>query len=214
MLHLFGSCDLDLLRLPRAQLVQLVWRMLERDPDLALCPSTVGLALDLLGRDFDNLEPTLYSELLTRLYREHDRRWLAYRSLPIPAKSWRTTMSPIHSAIYRACYPSVTWIDLDFMQKLVISRQTIEDLHVDILRQQTTLEQMAKERASLLALDPEIDTAIARERSHDQLTGPQLAALGTQKQNDNRKTQELLTQLHQLRSPDHERPRRRTDHQR
>ncbi|MGA7830747.1 MAG: hypothetical protein WCA21_07295 [Terracidiphilus sp.] len=87
---------------------------------------------------------------------------------------------------------------LDFMQKLVISRQTIEDLHVDILRQQTTLEQMAKERASLLALDPEIDTAIARERSHDQLTGPQLAALGTQKQNDNRKTQELLTQLHQL----------------
>ena len=121
MLHLFGSCDLDLLRLPRAQLVQLVWRMLERDPDLALCPSTVGLALDLLGRDFDNLEPTLYSELLTRLYREHDRRWLAYRSLPIPAKSWRTTMSPIHSAIYRACYPSVTWID-DLLEAKQLSR--------------------------------------------------------------------------------------------
>lgn len=87
---------------------------------------------------------------------------------------------------------------LDFMQKLVISRQTIEDLRVDILRQQTTLAEMAKHRASLLALDPELESAIARERSHDQLTGPQLAALDVQKQADNRKTQELLTQIHQL----------------
>ena len=120
--QIFGYCDLDLMRLPRAQIVQLVWHMLERDPDLALCPSTVGLALDLLGRDFDNLEPTLYSELLTRLYREHDRRWLAYRSLPIPAKSWRTTMSPIHSAIYRACCPSVAWVD-DLIEAKQLSRR-------------------------------------------------------------------------------------------
>jgi len=87
---------------------------------------------------------------------------------------------------------------LDFMQKLVMSRQTIEDLRVDILRQQTTLAEMTKHRASLLALDPELQTAIARERSHDQLTGPQLAALDTQKQADNRKTQGMLTQIHQL----------------
>lgn len=87
---------------------------------------------------------------------------------------------------------------LDFMQKLVISRQTLEDLHVDILRQQTTLAEMTKHRASLLALDPELQTAIARERSHDQLTGPQLAALDTQKQADNHKTQGMLTQIHQL----------------
>ena len=87
---------------------------------------------------------------------------------------------------------------LDFMQKLVISRQSIEDLKVDILRQQTTLAEMTKHRASLLALDPELQTAIARERSHDQLTGPQLAALDTQKQADNRKTQSMLTQIHQL----------------
>jgi hypothetical protein len=87
---------------------------------------------------------------------------------------------------------------LDFMQKLVISRQSIEDLKVDILRQQTTLAEMTKHRASLLALDPELQTAIARERSHDQLTGPQLAALDAQKQADNSKTQGMLTQIHQL----------------
>lgn len=87
---------------------------------------------------------------------------------------------------------------LDFMQKLVVSRQTIEDLKVDILRQQTTLAEMAKYRASLLALDPELQAAISRERSHDQLTGPQLAALDAQKQIDNSKTQELLTQIHQI----------------
>jgi len=89
---------------------------------------------------------------------------------------------------------------LDFMQKLVVSRQTIEDLKVDILRQQTTLAEMARHRASLLALDPELQAAIVRERQHDSLTGPQLAELDKQKQADNRKTQEILTQLRQLES--------------
>ncbi len=87
---------------------------------------------------------------------------------------------------------------LDFMQKLVMSRQTIEDLKVDIVRQQATLAEMAKHRASLLALDPELEVAIGRERSHDKLTGPQLAALHAQKQADNRKTQALLAQIHEL----------------
>ena len=87
---------------------------------------------------------------------------------------------------------------LDFMQKLVVSRQSIEDLKVDILRQQTTLAEMDKHRASLLALDPELQSAIVREREHDSLTGPQLAELDKQKQADNSKTQEMLTQLRQL----------------
>ena len=87
---------------------------------------------------------------------------------------------------------------LDFMQKLVLSRQSIEDLKVDIIRQQTTLAEMDKYRASLLKLDSQLLSAIARERDHDQLSGPQLAALDAQKQADNRKTQELLTQIHQL----------------
>jgi hypothetical protein len=92
---------------------------------------------------------------------------------------------------------------LDFMQKLVVSRQTIEDVKVDIVRQQSTLAEMTRQRAALLALDPELQTAIARERSHDRLTGPQLAALDAQKQADNRKTQELLAQIHQLEAQIH-----------
>jgi hypothetical protein len=87
---------------------------------------------------------------------------------------------------------------LDFMQKLVISRQSIEDIKVDIVRQQTTLAEMDKYRASLQALDRELQTAIESKHAHDQLTGPQLAALDKQKQADNRKTQELLTQVRQI----------------
>jgi hypothetical protein len=87
---------------------------------------------------------------------------------------------------------------LDFMQKLVISRQSIEDLRVDVTRQQSTIAEMNKQRAALLALDPELQTAIVRERDHDSVTGPQLAALDVQKQADNTKTKAMLTPIHQL----------------
>ena len=87
---------------------------------------------------------------------------------------------------------------LAYMQQLVISRQTIEDVEVDVIRQQTTLGEMKKYRASLLGLDAELQTAIERERAHDRLTGPELAALDEQKQADNRKTRELLKQIHDL----------------
>jgi hypothetical protein len=89
---------------------------------------------------------------------------------------------------------------LDFLQKLVTSQQMLEDLHVDTLHQQTTLNEMSKHLASLEALDPELQSAIVRERIHDRLTGPQLAALDNQKQADNLKTQAVLAQLQQLES--------------
>jgi CII-binding regulator of phage lambda lysogenization HflD len=87
---------------------------------------------------------------------------------------------------------------LDYMQQLVLSRQTIEDLKVDIVRQQTTLAEMDKYRVSLHSLDKELQTAITRERAHDRQTGPELASLDTQKQADNHKTAELLTQIRTL----------------
>jgi len=87
---------------------------------------------------------------------------------------------------------------LDFMQKLVISRQSIEDLRVDVTRQQSTISEMNKQRAALIALDPELQTAIVRERDHDKVTGPQLAALDVEKQADNTKTKAMLTEVHQL----------------
>ena len=87
---------------------------------------------------------------------------------------------------------------LDFLQKLVTSRQLLEDLHVDALHQQTTLNEMSKHLASLEALDPELQGAIERERTHDRQTGPQLATLDTQKQADNVKTKAVLAQLQEL----------------
>jgi hypothetical protein len=87
---------------------------------------------------------------------------------------------------------------LDFMQKLVISRQSIEDLKVDVTRQQSTIAEMNKQRASLVALDPELQIAIVRERDHDRITGPQLAALDVQKQADNTKTKSIVAQIHEL----------------
>jgi hypothetical protein len=89
---------------------------------------------------------------------------------------------------------------LDFLQKLVTSKQMLEDLHVDSLHQQTTLDEMTKHLASLEALDPELQGAIVRERARDRVTGPQLAALDSQKQADNIKTQAVLTQLQRLES--------------
>jgi len=89
---------------------------------------------------------------------------------------------------------------LDYLAQLVTSQQTIEDLKVDVVHQQTTLAEMTKHRASLEALDPEIDGAIATQRTHDQLTAPQLVDLNQQKEADNVKTQAVLAQLEQLES--------------
>jgi hypothetical protein len=87
---------------------------------------------------------------------------------------------------------------LNFLEKFVTSRQTIEDLKVDVTRQQSELAEMTKHRGSLLALDPELERAIQRERGHDKQTGPQLTALEAQKQADNARTQHILTELQQI----------------
>jgi hypothetical protein len=87
---------------------------------------------------------------------------------------------------------------LDFREKLVTSQQTIEDLKVDSAKLQSGIEEMTKHRAALLALEPELQTAIAREQKHNLATGPELAALDKQKQTDNVKTQAVLAQLNEV----------------
>jgi len=86
---------------------------------------------------------------------------------------------------------------LDFISKLVTSRQSIEDLKVDATRMQSTLTEMTKHRADLVALDPELAQAIQRERTHDRATGSQLSDLDVQKKTDNQNTQAMLTQSQQ-----------------
>src|SRR5208337_1444734 len=61
------------------------------------------------------------------------------------------------------------------------SRQTLEDLNVDMKRLQEGVAEMNKHRAALLALEPELQTAITREKKHNQATGPQLLELDKQK---------------------------------
>jgi hypothetical protein len=89
---------------------------------------------------------------------------------------------------------------LDFRQKLVTSQQTIEDLKVDTKKLESGLAEMKKHRAALLALEPELQEAIVRERTHNRTTGPELAALDRQKQADNLKTQRVLAQLKEVES--------------
>jgi hypothetical protein len=84
---------------------------------------------------------------------------------------------------------------LDFTEKLVTSRQTLEDLNVDMKKLGDGVAEMTKHRSALEALEPEIRVAIAREQQHNQATGPQLLELDKQKQADNVKTQRVLAEV-------------------
>jgi hypothetical protein len=87
---------------------------------------------------------------------------------------------------------------LDFTEKLVTSKQTLEDLNVDVRRLDGGVEEMNQHRDALLALEPELKAAITREKKHNQATGPQLAELDKQKQADNVKTQAVMKQIKEV----------------
>ena len=87
---------------------------------------------------------------------------------------------------------------LDFTEKLVTSRQTLEDLNVDLKKLNDGVAEMNKHRAALEALEPELQSAIAREKEHNLATGPQLMELNKQKQADNLKTQAVLAQVKEV----------------
>jgi hypothetical protein len=87
---------------------------------------------------------------------------------------------------------------LDFTEKLVTSRQTLEDLNVDKKRLEGSVDEMNRHRTALLALEPELRAAIIREKKHNQATGPQLLELDKQKQADNVKTQAVMAQVREV----------------
>ncbi len=87
---------------------------------------------------------------------------------------------------------------LDFTEKLVTSRQTLEDLNVDKQRLENGVVEMDKHKAALLALEPELQTAITREAEHNRRTGPQLLDLEKQKRADNQKTQAVMAQVKEV----------------
>ena len=87
---------------------------------------------------------------------------------------------------------------LDFTQKIVTSKQTLEDLKVDQKRLESSISEMTGHRTSLLNLEPELQAAIAREKTHNRAAGPQLPQLDLQKQSDNLKTQAVMVQVRQV----------------
>jgi hypothetical protein len=87
---------------------------------------------------------------------------------------------------------------LDLTEKLVTSRQTLEDLNVDVRKLQDGVVEMSKHRAALEALEPELQAAIAREKEHNLATGPQLMELDKQKEADNLKTQAVMAQVKEV----------------
>ena len=89
---------------------------------------------------------------------------------------------------------------LDFREKLVTSQQTIEDLKVDTQKLESGIAEMNKHRTALLALEPQLKEAIARELAHNRAVGPRLAALDTEKQADNLQTKAVLAQLKEVES--------------
>jgi hypothetical protein len=92
---------------------------------------------------------------------------------------------------------------LDFREKLVTSQQTVEDLRVDTKKLSDGVAEMKKHRSALLALEPELQSAIAREQQHNLTAGPELDTLDKQKLADNAKTQNVLEQLNQVESNIH-----------
>jgi hypothetical protein len=84
---------------------------------------------------------------------------------------------------------------LDFTQKIVTSKQTLEGLNVDKKRLESSISEMSGHRTSLLNLEPELEAAIAREKRHNRTAGPQLSQLDRQKQADNVKTQQVVAQV-------------------
>src|SRR5215467_9446832 len=80
---------------------------------------------------------------------------------------------------------------LDFTQKLVTSKQSLEDLSIDKKRLESSIAEMTGHRAALLALEPALQSAIGREATHNRTAGPQLSRLDQQKQADNLKTMEI-----------------------
>ena len=87
---------------------------------------------------------------------------------------------------------------LDFTEKLVTTRQTLEDLNVDMKKLQDGVGEMTKHRTALEALQPELSLAIAREQQHNRTTGPELLELDQQKLADNLKTQKVLAQVKEV----------------
>ena len=87
---------------------------------------------------------------------------------------------------------------LSVTEWMVNTQGNIDSLALDVKRQNESIAEMKSHRATLVALEPELDAAITREAKHNALAGRELADLEAQKRADNVRTRAILDQLAQL----------------
>lgn len=143
----------------------------------------------------------LHYKLLITLYRVFAIAVLYLVLVGILAYAWVMGFYAVNSSWAAPVILSATdEKSLDFREKLVTSQQTIEDLKVDSKKLSDGIAEMQKHRAALLALEPQLQTAIVREQNHNLVAGPELATLDKQKLSDNAQTQHVLDQLNAVES--------------
>jgi hypothetical protein len=147
---------------------------------------------------------TLHYKLVLTLYRVFAISVLYLVLIGILAYAWVMGFYAVNSSWAAPVILSAAdEKSLDFREKLVTSQQTIEDLKVDTKKLGDGVAEMKKHRAALLALEPELQTAIAREQNHNLVAGPALSTLDQQKLADNATTQKVLETLNQVESNIH-----------
>src|SRR5258708_33426438 len=70
---------------------------------------------------------------------------------------------------------------LNLTEWLLTTQSTIENLTLDVKRQNDSVAEMKKHQATPLALEPELELAMQRESQHNAVAGPELARLGQRK---------------------------------
>lgn len=81
---------------------------------------------------------------------------------------------------------------------VLTTQSTIDNLALDVKRQNDSAAEMKTNRATLADLEPQLEVAIARERQHNTIAGQQLNTLEQQKIADNARTHASLNQVIEL----------------
>ncbi|MBI3644482.1 MAG: hypothetical protein HY233_00725 [Acidobacteriales bacterium] len=81
---------------------------------------------------------------------------------------------------------------LDVTERLITTRNSLEDLTLEMNRQKSLLAEMKQHRAALKSLQPELEAAVVRERQHNKVAAKDLLRLNQQKRADIDKTRGLV----------------------
>jgi hypothetical protein len=84
---------------------------------------------------------------------------------------------------------------LNLTEWLLTTQSTIENLTLDVKRENDSVAEMKRHQATLLALEPELELAMQRESKNNAVAGPELASLGQRKHADNVRMRTVLGQL-------------------